>query len=140
MATATQQSALFEVPFSSAMSDHDSALLGRMLDLSSRMNPKLGPRHESPGLARLDHSSGLFLNRGADEGTWVLQARTWGHPTAASVHGWHVLAADAAHQLDATVVLPERREVTTPEIADQPLGRAANRRFAQVRRRLAGVR
>src|SRR5436309_8625564 len=52
---------LFEVPFTSVMGDADFARLARMLDLSTRMHPKLRPRHDSPGLARLDHYSGLFL-------------------------------------------------------------------------------
>jgi hypothetical protein len=105
---------LFEIPFVTAMSDSDLALLARTLDLSTRMHPKLRPRHNSPGLARLDHYSGLFLNRGVVEGQWMLEARTWGRPAAQSVHEWHVLAAGAAHQLDSTVTLPERLSASSP--------------------------
>jgi hypothetical protein len=99
---------LFEVPFACAMSELELALLERALDLSIRMHAKMHPRPDSPGLVRLDHYSGLFLERGAAEGQWMLQARTWGHPAPQSVHGWHVVAAGAAHQLDPTVTLPER--------------------------------
>jgi hypothetical protein len=130
---------LFEVPFSSAMNDGDKALLTRALDLSRRMHPSMQPRHQSPGLARLDQHSGLFLNRGAADGEWVLLARTWGHPARRSVHEWHVLAAAAAHQLDPTVVLPERRIMEAAEIPDVPVGRVANKRFAHIRRRMAGL-
>jgi hypothetical protein len=105
---------LFEVPFESAMSDLDLALLERMLDLSIRIHAKIHPRPDSPGFIRLDHYSGLFLERGAAEGQWMRQARTWGHPAPGSVHEWHVLAADAAHQLDPTVTLPERLSACSP--------------------------
>jgi hypothetical protein len=130
---------LFEVPFKSAMGEGDLSRLARVSDLSMRMHPPAQARHESPGLARLDHSSGLFLTRGVNEGEWKLQGLTWGSPTAASVHGWHVLAADAAHRLDPTVALPERQPLTGRMIPDVPLGRAANKRFARLRRRLTGL-
>jgi hypothetical protein len=130
---------MFEVPFASSMTDGDLALLARVSDLSMRMHPKLSPRHESPGLGRLDHSSGLFLNRGEIEGEWTLEGRTWGHPDALSVHEWHVLAAGAAHRLDPTVSLPERLQSAGREIPDRPLGHAANKRLAGLRRRLVGL-
>ena len=98
------------------------------------------PRSDSSGLARLDHDSGLFLTRGEDEGDWTLEARTWGQPSAQSVHEWQVTAAVAAHRLDPKVILPERLTVSPAQIPDRPVGRAANKRLAQVRRRLAGVR
>jgi hypothetical protein len=59
---------LFEVPFTSAMSDSDLVVLARVLDLSTHMYPKMRPDPNSPGVARLDHFSGVFLERGADEG------------------------------------------------------------------------
>lgn len=130
---------LFEVPFVSAMGNSDLALLTRTLDLSTRMHPKLRPRHDSPGLARLDHHSGLFLMRSVIDGQWMLQARTWGHPSAQSVHGWHVLAAAAARQLDPTVTLLERLQCSPPGIPNRPLGAVANKRLARVRRRLVGL-
>ncbi len=135
---------LFEVPFASVMSDCDLALLARMLDLSTRIQPTIdprdaAPRHETPGFARLDHYSGLFLKRGVVEGEWLLEARTWGRPAAQSVHEWHVLAAGAARELDLTVTSPERLNDGAREISDRPLGRAANKRFARVRRRLVGL-
>jgi hypothetical protein len=130
---------LFEITFATAMTDGDLALLVRALDLSRRMHPPMHPRHESPGLARLDHNSGLSLKRGSTDGHWTLQAQTWGHPAPRSVHEWHVLAAGAAHQLDPTVALPERLNGSAPEIPDRPLGRAANRRLAGFRRRMVGL-
>jgi hypothetical protein len=130
---------LFEVPFASVMGNGDLALLARMLDLSTRMHPKLRPWHDSPGLARLDHYSGLFLERGVIDGAWRLEARTWGHPAAQSVHGWHVLAAGAARQLDPTVIFPERLQGSAPEIRPRALGRAANKPLARFRRRLVGL-
>jgi len=130
---------LFELPFASTMGDRDLALLARMLDLSMRMHPKTRPRDDTPGFARLDHYSGLFLKRGVIEGDWMLEARTWGHPAAQRVHEWHVLAAGAAHQLDPTVTFPERVHGSSPEIPDRPLGRAANKRLARIRRRLVGL-
>jgi hypothetical protein len=131
---------LFEIPFSSQMSDHDSALLARLLDMTTRVHPKMGPRHDSPGLTRLDHHSGLFLKRGEIEAEWTLEARTWGQPTAQSVHEWQVLAAGAAHRLDPKVILPEQLTIGSVEVPDRPVGRAANKRLSGVRRRLAGLR
>ncbi len=130
---------LFEVPFATTMTDADLALLVRTLDLSRRIHPKAHPRHERPGLARLDHHSGLFLNRGSVDGQWTLQAQTWGHPAPHSVQEWHVLAAGAAHQLDPTVALPERLHTRSSAIPDRPLGRAANRRLAGLRRHMVGL-
>ena len=131
---------LFEISFSSDMTDHDSALLARLLDMTTRLHPKMAPRHDSPGLARLDHYSGLFLRRGEADGDWTLEARTWGQPSAQSVHDWQVLAAVAAHRLDPKVIPPERLTVSSAQVPDHPVGRAANRRLARLRRRLAGVR
>lgn len=100
---------LFEIPFRSAMSDSDLARLARLLDLSTHMHPKMRPDPTSPGVARLDHFSGVFLERGARAGAWALEARTWGRPAPQSVHEWEVVAAWAARQLDPSVPLPERR-------------------------------
>jgi hypothetical protein len=136
---------LFEVPFASVMSDDDLALLAGRLALSTRVQPTTRPgrdaarRHETPGFVRLDHYSGLFLQRGAAEGNWLLQARTWGHPAALSVHEWHVLAAGAARELDPAVTVPERVRSAAREIPCHPVGRAANKRLARFRRRLVGL-
>jgi hypothetical protein len=129
---------LFAIPFASQMTDHDSALLARSLGMSTDMYPRVGPRHDSPGVIRLDHHSGLFLQRGEVEGEWTLEARTWGQPTAQSVHDWQVLAAGAAHQLDPKVIAPDRVAVIPIEMPDLLVGRAVNKRFAPFRRRLAG--
>jgi hypothetical protein len=130
---------LFEVPFTSAMGDADLALLARLLDLSTHMSRKMRPDPTSPGVVRLDHFSGLFLERGADEGQWVLQARTWDHPAAPSVHEWHLLAAQAARRLDPRVTMPQRLPHTHREIADRPLGQAASKRPTSIRRHLVGL-
>jgi len=97
---------LFTVPFTSAMTDADLSVLAHVLDLSTHMQPKMRPDPNSPGVARLDHFSGLFLERGATEGQWLLRARTWGRPAVQTVHEWHLLAALAARQLDPDAALP----------------------------------
>jgi hypothetical protein len=131
---------MFQVPFRSAMGDADLAVLRRVLDLSTHMYPKMRPDPNSPGVARLDHFSGLFLERGADEGQWRLEGRTWGRPAPETVHEWHVLAAQAARQLDPDVTLPEPLPDTQTSTPDRPLGHAANGRLAHLRRRLVGLR
>jgi hypothetical protein len=103
------------------------------------MYPKMQPDPNSPGVARLDHHSGLFLERGAGESQWLLQARTWGRPAPQTVHEWRLLAAQAAHQLDPRVSLPERLANPQPVAEERPLGQAANKRLARIRRRLAGL-
>jgi hypothetical protein len=130
---------MFEVAFTSAMSDPDLAVLARVLDLSTHMYPKMRPDPNSPGVARLDHFSGLFLERGTGEGQWRLEGRTWGQPAPETVHEWHVLAALAARQLDPGVTLPEPMFGTQPSTPERPLGHAANKRLAHVRRRLVGL-
>jgi hypothetical protein len=106
--------ALFAVPFVSAMSDPDIAVLARTLDLVTHMHPKLHDSPTSPGVVRLDFHSGLFLKRGPDERHWVLEGRTWGHPSPSIVHDWHLCAAAAAHRLDPSVPTPTRLQ---PEAA-----------------------
>lgn len=130
---------LFEVPFASAMSDRDQALLARSLDLSTNIHPSARPGGDSQGVARLDRDSGLFLECGAQDGQWRLQARTWGDPPPASVHAWHVLASGAAQELDRTVPSPERVLLRPPEIVQRRVGRASNRRFSDLRRRMVGL-
>ena len=130
---------LFQVPFTSAMGDSDLAVLAHLLDLSTHMYPKMRPDPNSPGVARLDHFSGLFLERGAEKGRWVLEARTWGNPACRSVHEWEVIVAQAARLLDPRVPLPERLPDSQRATPDRPLGRAANRRLARFRRRLLGL-
>jgi hypothetical protein len=130
---------LFQVPFASVMSNPEIALLARTLDLTTHMYPKMRPSPNSPGVARLDHYSGLFLERGAAEGQWVLEARTWGHPASESVHEWHLLAAGAAHMLDPAVTFPERLTGVSPGYPTRALGRAANKRLARIGRRILGL-
>jgi hypothetical protein len=129
---------MFQVPFMSAMSDADLAVLHHVLDLSTHMYPKMRPDPNSPGVARLDHFSGLFLERGADEGQWMLEGRTWGKPAPQSVHEWHLLAAQAARQPDPGVTLPEPLPNPHPSTPNRPLGQA-HKRLARFRRRLVGL-
>jgi hypothetical protein len=130
---------VFEIRFTSPMSDLDLDRLRGVLDLSTHMYPKMRPDPNSPGVARLDHHSGLFLERGAGESQWLLQARTWGRPAPQTVHDWQLLAAQAAHQLDPRVSLPERSANPQPAVAERPPGQAASKRLARIRRRLAGL-
>ena len=130
---------LFVVPFTSEMTEADRAWLARMFDLSTHMYPKQRPNPTSPGIARLDHFSGLYLERGASDGEWVLEARTWGRPAIASVHEWHLLAAQAAHQLDRSVRMPARLPAAPVQIAERPVEEVQNRRFAAFRRHLVGL-
>jgi hypothetical protein len=129
---------LFDVTFSSGMSQSDFALLVRTLGLveSGSASPT---RPGDVAFTRLDDCSGLFLEHRAGDGRWSLSARTWGHPGPDTVHQWHVLTAVVAHQLDPSVVAPERESVMEREIPNLPLGEAANRRLARVRRRLVGL-
>ena len=140
--TATPQrsgaTTLFAVSFASAMSDADIAVLTRTLDLVTHMHPKLHDSPTSPGVVRLDFYSGLFLKRGPHEGHWVLEGRTWGHPSPSIVHDWHLSAAAAAHQLDPTVAVPKRLAVATSGSSTRPVGWAANKRLARIGRRILG--
>lgn len=130
---------LFEVPFASPMGDLDLARLRQVLDISTHTYPKMRPDPNSPGVARLDHHSGLFLEHGPGEDQWLLQARTWGRPAPRTVHEWHLLAVQAARQLDLQVTLPEREGGAPPAVAQRPVEAAANKRLARIRRRLAGL-
>ena len=127
------------VPFRSELTDADLARLGRTLDLSTHTYPKQRPNPTGPAVARLDHFSGLFLERGAAEGQWVLEARTWGRPAPASVHEWRLLATDAARELDPSVGIPERLSFPPVQLTDRPVGEVLNRRFAAFRRHLVGL-
>jgi hypothetical protein len=137
MTATTTETALFEIPFASSMDEGDLAQLARRLDLTT--HAKLLPSHTSLAFRRLDHASGLFLERGPDEGRWTLKARTWDHPASQSVHEWHVLAASAANQLDPSVTIPERLPPLAPEILQREVGRAQNKRLAKIRRHMVGI-
>jgi hypothetical protein len=131
--------AVFEIPFASAMSDSDSALLARTLDLTTHMYPKLRPNPNGPGTVRPDHDSGLFLERRASDSQWALEARTWGQPDPELVHEWQALAAGAARLLDAGVAFPERLPADSSEHPVRPVGHAANKRLGWIGRRLQGL-
>jgi hypothetical protein len=99
---------MFVVPFQTAMSDADIHRLNSVLGLDTHVHPKLRGSPASPGVSRPDFFSGLFLVRGGGPQGWRLEGRTWGAPAPESVHGWHLLAADAARLLDPTVPVPSR--------------------------------
>jgi hypothetical protein len=79
------------------MSDVDIARLARVLNLDTHLHPKLHNSPARPGVMRLDFDSGLFLLRGPENGSWLLEGRTWGDPPRELVHEWHLRAAAAAH-------------------------------------------
>lgn len=101
---------LFSVPFRSAMTNADVERLNRGLDMATHLQPKLRQGPAGPAVKRLDFSSGLFLSRGAEDDAWALEGRTWGTPAASAVRRWHVLAADAARELDPSVPAPQLPE------------------------------
>jgi hypothetical protein len=96
---------LFQVQFASSMDDSDTDVLARMLNLVMHMHPKTQNSPASLGVTRLDFDSGLFLNREPGNGRWMLEGRTWGHPSSQAVREWYLRAAAAAHRLDPTVAL-----------------------------------
>jgi hypothetical protein len=113
--------------------------LSRVLSMTMCMHPKL---HNSPaalGVVSLDSRSGLFLARGEDEGEWVLECRTWGDPPTELVRHWHVLAAEAAHELDPAVSLPRYLAAPVPDGPVRHVGRAENKRYARFARRHMGL-
>lgn len=130
---------LFQVPLTSSMTDAELARLARWFDLSTSFHPKQHPDPTSPGVARLDHFSGVFLERGASEREWVLEGRTWGHPAPESVHAWHLMAAGAARELDPTVTTPEPLPCPPPITPTRLVGQVESRRLAGLRRRLVGL-
>jgi hypothetical protein len=111
-ATARRYRVMFVVPFQTAMSDADTHRLNSVLGMDTHLHPKLRASPASPGVSRLDFFSGLFLVRGDGPQDWRLEGRTWGGPAPQSVHGWHLVAADAARLLDPTVPVPSRLEST----------------------------
>ena len=131
---------LFTVSFESELSDRDLAQLAGSLDLTAHAGAESGPLEQRLGPARLDHDSGLFLERDGGDGRWILEGRTWGRPGSRAVHGWHVMAAQAAHRLDPAVIAPERLAEAGSPTPDRPVGAAANKRLAHARRRLVGLR
>jgi hypothetical protein len=71
------------------MTDEDIERLRRSLDLGIHITNHRqvrGKRREADAAARF--LVGLFPERGAGEGEWVLEARTWGGPLESAVHEW----------------------------------------------------
>jgi hypothetical protein len=129
---------LFTIPLASTMGDRDVSSLVLALDFDTRTAAAGSSPEARLVSARLDHNSGLFLEPGEGEGQWVLEARTWGHPDAETVHRWHVSAATAARRIDPTVKLPPRLPGGSPTVSSGHVGRVENTRFAGLRRRLTG--
>ncbi|MGH2858637.1 MAG: hypothetical protein ACRDMJ_14270, partial [Solirubrobacteraceae bacterium] len=130
---------LFQVPFTSQMTDSDLAQLAHTFDLSTHMYAKQRPDPTTPGVVRLDHFSGLYLERGPAEGEWVLEGRTWGRPAPRTVHRWWVLAAQTARRFDPEVTVPERLPAQPDGLVDRPVGEVLNRPLAARRRHLVGL-
>jgi hypothetical protein len=130
---------LFEIPFHSSMDDGEAARLHKALDLVTYLSAKPGVSGGRPGVVPLDLWSGLFLERGEQQGEWQLVARSWGDPPEQLVHEWQVRAALAARELDRTVAVPAIEPRASDETPLRPVGRAANRRLARLRRRLTGL-
>ncbi|MGH2843871.1 MAG: hypothetical protein ACRDKL_09835 [Solirubrobacteraceae bacterium] len=131
---------IFEVPLRSAMGGADLELLRRQLEMTAHVDHKLPADPNSPAIAQLDDESSVILEHGEDSQAWLLQGRTWGSPSDASVHAWHVRSALVAHQLDAGVELPQRLAATAAApLPQRPVGRAATARLAHLRRRLVGL-
>jgi hypothetical protein len=131
---------LFEVPFTSAMSDDDLNLLANTLDLTTRERSSVKEPEDSLALARLDERSGLYLRKGDGEDRWRLVGQTWGSPPPDVAHGWEVDAAVGAQQLDPTVTIPRRLSTTSePYIPDRLIGRASQKAHGRIRRHLAGL-
>lgn len=130
---------VFEVPFRSSMTGSDLELLRRQLDMTTHVEHKLPVDPNSPAHARLDQGSSLLLEHGAADDRWILQARTWLKPSARTVHDWHVRVALVAHQLDPAVVILDRLPVAPFDPSRRPVGHAASRRLAALRRRLVGL-
>ncbi|MDE3133411.1 MAG: hypothetical protein KGL15_05040 [Acidobacteriota bacterium] len=99
---------VFEIGLTSAMSGANLELLRRQLAMTTHVEHKLPVDPNSPGHARLDQDTSLLLERGPGQDRWVLQARTWGSPSARTVHDWQVRVAEAARRLDPQVARPER--------------------------------
>ena len=130
---------LFEVPFTSAMGDADLALLARLLDLSTHMYPKMRPDPTSPGVARLDHFSGLFLERGADQRPMGNAGPHLGKPCSPERPRMASARRPSGSPARRRVTLPERLPDTHIQIADRPLAQAATKRLANIRRHLVGL-
>lgn len=129
----------FEVALTSGMDGSDLELLRRQLAMTTHVDHKLPVDPNSPGHAQLDQESSLLLERGPGQDRWVLQARTWGTPSARTVHDWQVRVAQVARLLDPQVTVPKRMPPASAAAPLRPVGRAANARFAAARRRLTGL-
>jgi hypothetical protein len=75
-----------------------------------------------------------FLVRGDGPQDWRLEGRTWGAPAPESVHGWHLVAADAARLLDPTVPVPSRLDHWFLTTTRGHTGRRSRRRRRRWRR------
>ena len=102
------------------MADADVARLRASLDLVTHLSPKAGTFGISLGLVPLDSWSGLFLERGAGEDEWLLEACTWENPPESVIHEWHMRAALAARELDPTVPLPPRETAPAEQAVTRP--------------------
>ncbi len=114
MTAATQRpelyTVLFRIPFRASMTPRATYLLSSELDMFLTFDVKapFPSANQGAGVARLDHFSGLYLFRGSGDDEWLLECRTFGTPSAAEAHAWHVNAARVVHQIDPSVEIPGR--------------------------------
>jgi hypothetical protein len=101
------------------MGDADIQRLNSVLDMQTHQHPKLHASRASPGVSRLNVGSGLFLIRGDGPKDWRLEGRTWEVPAPETVHGWHLVATDAARLLHPAVEVPSRLETAELDSAQR---------------------
>lgn len=82
------------------MEEADSSLLSRLLHLNLCLEPKLRWVASKPGVRSLDRETGLYLLEGSVEGSWLLEARTWGNPPKNLVNIWHQEALAVARRIN----------------------------------------
>ena len=99
----TYHRTLFSIPFRSEMESKDSTVLVRILNLNLCLQPKLRWPAAKPGIRRLDRDTAFVLLYGPEEGTWVLEGRTWGSPPEKFVEAWRREATAVALRLDPSV-------------------------------------
>lgn len=112
--------ACFSLPFQSAMSEADRALLRSQLGMTTHSHPK-HPAVDPPlGFAPLDADSGLYLvGRG---NSWAIECRTWGRPSGEQVSRWYLMTTHVIAQLDPRVsdAVPPRPGLHADNLGREP--------------------
>lgn len=115
----------FSLPFRSAMSEAERALLRSQLGMTTHSHPK-HPAVDPPlGFAPLDAGSGLYLvGQGS---SWAIECRTWGCPSDEQVRRWYLMATHVIGQLDPNVSGTIRSELDAGPVPVVALYRTAER-------------